>query len=148
MASVINFNDECVELAQSVKRGKTAHAIFSITDSNSCSIAYSSNEKKASCEEQWEDFTSHLPKDSCAYGIAGFKYVSPTDQVERCKTVFVLWAPSGSKQKDKMMVAFSSNGVVNKIGSGGIGCRVQGGGPASVDYEEVLNQVLARATVK
>ena len=56
--------------------------------------------------------------------------------------------PSGAPRKDKMMVAFSANGVVNKIGSGGIGCRVQAGGAHELDYEEVMNQVLSRSTVK
>ena len=99
-------------------------------------------------EEQWDHFISHLPQENCAYGLAEFKYISPTDGVERRKTVFVLWAPSAAPRKDKMMVAFSANGVVNKIGSGGIGCRVQAGRAQELEYQEVLNQVLARSTVK
>ena len=99
-------------------------------------------------QEQWNHFISHFLKDNCAYGLAELKYISATDRVERRKTVFVLWAPSAAPRKDKMMVAFSANGVVNKIGSGGIGCRVQAGSLQGLEYEEVLNQVLARSTVK
>eukprot|EP00009_Paramoeba_aestuarina_P002044 CAMPEP_0201515254 /NCGR_PEP_ID=MMETSP0161_2-20130828/6879_1 /ASSEMBLY_ACC=CAM_ASM_000251 /TAXON_ID=180227 /ORGANISM="Neoparamoeba aestuarina, Strain SoJaBio B1-5/56/2" /LENGTH=137 /DNA_ID=CAMNT_0047912039 /DNA_START=37 /DNA_END=446 /DNA_ORIENTATION=+ len=137
MASVINFNDECVEMAQSVKRGKTSHAIFSLSN-NSCSVAHSSSEKKeGTCEEQWEEFASHFPSDACAYGIAEFNYISPADQVERTKTVFVLWAPSRAPTKDKMMAAFSTKGITTKIGGGGIGCKFQAGGPSELEYEEV-----------
>ena len=59
-----------------------------------------------------------------------------------------MWAPSGAPRKDKMMIAFSSNGIVNKIGSGGIGCRVQAGSGEGVTYGHVLEQVLSRSTVK
>ena len=99
-------------------------------------------------EEQWDYSISHFPKENCGYGTAEFKYISPTDGVERMKTVFVLWTPSGAPRNDKMMMAFSANGVVNKLASGGIGCRIQHGRVEGLEYEDVLNQVLARSTVK
>ena len=150
MATVINFDDECTQLAQTVKRGKAPCAIFSISSpSNACTIVpIPSPHADMSGQEKWEHFISALPKDSCGYGVAPFNYISPTDGVARSKTVFILWAPSRAPRKDKMMVAFSANGVVNKIGSGGIGCRVQAGGAHELEYEEVMNQVLSRSTVK
>ena len=97
-------------------------------------------------EEQWEEFTSALPKDNCAYGIVTFKYISPADQVRRSKTVFVLWAPERAPVKEKMMAAFSVKGIKKMIGGGGI--PVQAEGSHELDYEYVLNQVLSRLTVK
>ena len=59
-----------------------------------------------------------------------------------------MWAPSQAPRKDKMMIAFSSNGIVNKIGSGGIACRIQAGSQDGVSYQQVMEQVLSRSTVK
>ena len=50
--------------------------------------------------------------------MGAFHFCSPQgcidpDGVARSKTVFILWAPSGAPRKEKMMVAFSANGVVS-----------------------------------
>ena len=60
--------------------------------------------------------------------------------------MILLWAPSGASVKEKMMAAFSSKGIGKEIGGGGI--RVQAEGAHELEYEDVLNQVLSRCTVK
>ena len=148
MASVINFDDHCVHLAQTVLRGKgTPYVIFSIDRlSNTCIPHPCDPSSSLKDKEQWEKFTDSLPKDNCAYGIVTFKYLSPADGVRRSKTVFVLWAPERAPVKEKMMLAFSSKGIKKMIGGGGI--PVQAEGAHELDYEHVLTQVLSRLTVK
>jgi hypothetical protein len=75
-------------------------------------------------------------------------YISPSDNVERTKVIFVYWAPDRAKMKEKMVTAFSVNGILNKIGEGGISARLQAESLGSLDYSDVVQQVLARATVK
>ena len=90
----------------------------------------------------------HLPKGRCAYCFVNFTYESPNDHIERTKVIFVYWAPEEAKMKEKMITAFSANGILNKIGEGGISARIQAESHASLDYNDVMQQLLARMTVK
>jgi cofilin len=149
MSSVIQFSDECLMAAKEVQSGKAQFCMFQIHNASECSVEVISRDKSEgrSCEERWEGFTQHLPKERCVYGLVNFSYMSPCDQIERTKVVFLYWAPSTAKMKEKMVTAFSSNAIVAKIG-GGISSRLQGGSIACVEYNEVMQQVLSRATVK
>mmetsp|Transcript_38440 Transcript_38440/g.53528 ORF Transcript_38440/g.53528 Transcript_38440/m.53528 type:complete len:151 (-) Transcript_38440:48-500(-) len=150
MASVVQFSDECISIARSVKSGKSKGCIFLIDDGK-CQTDYhdlSKSEDVVDGRTEWAEFTTHLPRDKCAYGLTHIKYISPSDHVKRSKLVFVMWAPDRAKIKEKMVVSFSANGIVGKIGEGGISCRLQGGSVASVDYDEVLEHALAQSTVK
>ena len=152
MASVALFSDECIQIAQSVKSGKTDFAIF-VLQHESFHLHFSTpkdtqKEERRTCEEKWQTFLAHLPAGQCAYGFVNFSYISPSDNVERAKVVFVYWAPGNSKMKEKMVSAFSSNGILNKIGEGGISSRVEAGSLSSLDYDDVMQHVLAKATVK
>jgi cofilin len=150
MASVAVFSDECVLAAMSVKSGKLASALF-VLDQDHFQVhsALSHNSlENASCQQKWQSFLEHLPKEKCAYCFVNFSYISPSDNVERTKVIFVYWAPDRAKMKEKMVTAFSVNGILNKIGEGGISARLQAESLGSLDYSDVVQQVLARATVK
>jgi cofilin len=148
MATVVMFSDECVKASQAVKSGKARYCIF-VVNANAFEIYHLQETKEEEdCQEQWNAFANHLPKDKCAYCFVNFSYMSPTDQVERSKVVFVLWSPENAKMKEKMMTAFSANGVLNKIGEGGISARIQAGCSSTIDYNVVVEHVLAKATVK
>ena len=118
MATVVAFPDECVSAAQAVKSGKSMFCVF-VTEGNGVEIHEMGERKiengkkdKEQCAEEWRTFTNQLPKGRCAYGLANFSYISPTDQIERNKVVFVLWAPGSifSKwRKEKLGIHFSSS---------------------------------------
>ena len=149
MASVIKFSDECIEIARNVKARKSEACIFSVDEGN-CKLDYYDESPKKNVDGRiaWEEFINHLPKNKCAYGLTHITYISPADKVERSKLVFVLWAPDVAKIKEKMVISFSANGVIGKIGGGGISCRLEGNSVASVTYDEALEHALARSTVK
>ena len=150
MASVAVFSDECVRVASSVKSGKAEFALFVLEQDHFQVHAVSVDDlgKESACQQKWQCFVEQLPRERCAYGFVNFSYLSPSDKVERSKVVFVYWAPDSAKMKEKMMTAFSVNGILNKVGEGGVSSRVQAGCVGSLGYEDVVQQVLARATVK
>ena len=149
MATVVSFSDECVNAAHAVKSGKATFCLYVVEGSEfQVHLIEERNDAAGSCEERWRSFIEHLPIGRCAYGFVNFSYISPTDHIERGKVVFVYWAPNDAKMKEKMVTAFSANGIITKVGEGGISARIQAGDLSSVEYSTVLDQVLARATVK
>ena len=86
-----------------------------------------------------------FPDDEPRYALIKFQYLSPTDNVQRGASVFVMWVPGLSKVKQKMMATMFSKPVKQQL-EGGV--TIQAGSMASLNYDDVLATVLSKKTVR
>ena len=97
----------------------------------------------------WENFVSKLPENECRYLFYTFKYISQVDNVERSKLIHILWTPKTADKKDKMMGAFFNEIVLDKLGAASaVICRLQASHSSNLAYNDILEKVSLKLTVK
>tara|TARA_R110002050_G_scaffold112982_1_gene227522 strand:+ start:926 stop:1384 length:459 start_codon:yes stop_codon:yes gene_type:complete len=151
--SLITLSNECLEAALKTKSGKASHCIFKYVDNTKVEIeSISENScregQSASPRDAWAEVEALFPEDRCLLALVNLRYFSEVDSVERAKLILVHWAPARAPMKEKMVASFSLNGIISQLGSGGIAHRHQAGNVAELDYDHVVEQALARSTVK
>jgi hypothetical protein len=149
----MHLSPEAHALYQDVHWGKVQAGTFVIASDSRCEVGAVYPRPAAtaarSSENGWNEMVSALPADRCAFLVANFDYVSTSDQVERSKVLFVVWAPAGAPIKEKMLSAFCARAIIAQCGSGGgIAAQLQGGCFAEVEYEVVREKILRMSTVK
>ena len=148
--SFMHLSSEAQDLYSNVFWGKLQGGTIRIVSDSLCDIGCAfpkSEEKDFSIE--WYRMIQSLPSDQCAFLVANFDYISVTDQVQRSKVLFIIWAPNEAPVKQKMLSAFCSKAIIDECGrGGGIGARLQGANMADLDYDVVKEKILRTSTVK
>ncbi len=96
-------------------------SVFNRTNSNTWMVFKFKDDKNLKgCLKgaEWNQMVDSLPKDDVRYGICNFTYVSPTDQVTRSKSIFVMWAPDGAPVKEKLKAAMYCRQVKTLLATG------------------------------
>lgn len=109
------------------------------------------NDKEIECclsGDGWGNLLGYLPTTDVRYVIANFSYVSPIDNIERVKRVFLMWAPDQARIKDKLKITMYSR-EAQKLLSGGASFHVliQGNELSDVDTDRVMEKIKSTATV-
>lgn len=91
-------------------------------------------------EKDWNDLLAYLPENEVRYLVVDFKYLSPNDNIERSKRIFVMWAPEYAPQKEKLMVTMYSKDVQNKLCGGSV-IYVQANELSDISYQRVLDKI-------
>eukprot|EP00211_Chloroparvula_japonica_P013585 CAMPEP_0119143774 /NCGR_PEP_ID=MMETSP1310-20130426/34824_1 /TAXON_ID=464262 /ORGANISM="Genus nov. species nov., Strain RCC2339" /LENGTH=130 /DNA_ID=CAMNT_0007135437 /DNA_START=108 /DNA_END=497 /DNA_ORIENTATION=+ len=125
--ALVRVSDEAMEAVNMVRTGKASFVVLEYVDDKMCEVADIGRGPMGSPQESWESFATdeHFPEDECRLGLVNFRYVSPTDKVERQKLALVHWAPGRSSMKARMVASFGLKGVKAQMGSGGISCSLQ-----------------------
>eukprot|EP01106_Pelomyxa_sp_JSP_P015248 TRINITY_DN5169_c0_g1_i1.p2 TRINITY_DN5169_c0_g1~~TRINITY_DN5169_c0_g1_i1.p2 ORF type:complete len:153 (-),score=73.88 TRINITY_DN5169_c0_g1_i1:185-604(-) len=133
MSSGVGVNDEVVSAYNELKLShKSRYIILQLsTDLKQVVVA-----KRAPTTATWADFIAELPKDDCRYGVFDLEFKS--EDGDRSKLVFVLWAPDTAKTKPKMIYT-SSKGDLRKS-LVGIGVEIQATDRSEIDLEAVLDK--------
>ena len=151
--SLITLSDECLAAALKAKSGKVTYCFLKFVNNTTVEVESLSETscrdgKSVSPREAWAEVEAKFPEDRCVLALVNVRYLSEVDAVERAKLILVHWAPARASMKEKMVASFSLNGIINQLGSSGIAHRHQAGNVADLDYAHVVEQALARSTVK
>jgi len=152
MASGVEVADACIAAYDLVKSGKQKYAIFKINDDYSEIVTCETEEckyKRKPVPEDFEQFLTHLPEDSCRYGIYLAQIgIMGVENVKgyREKIVFVVWAPDTAKIKDKMLIAASKEPL--KKACVGINYSFQFSSPGEVEAKEWIEKIGDSAVIK
>jgi len=87
----------------------------------------------------YAEFISSLPDNDCRYAVYNAEY--STDDGERAKFVFFLWAPDSSKVKAKMLYAGTKDALKKSLQ--GLQVEVQGTDKGEVSFEAVVEKCKA-----
>lgn len=66
----------------------------------------------------WETVQLSLQPNSVSYVICNLSYISPTDNIARDKTVFVMWAPETAPIKDRLKATMYNREAQRLLSSG------------------------------
>ena len=98
--------------------------------------------------DRWSNMIGYLPTNDVRFVISNFSYISPIDQVERVKRVFLMWAPDSAKVKDKLKITMFSKDAQKILGMGsGFHINVQANELSDVDEENILHKIQKNSTV-
>ena len=121
--SGVAVDDECVKVWQLLKTKKIKCANFRLTpDYKKIIVEEGSiiprNPRDPPNPEYFEKWTSSLPENECRYSCydaeIGINLGAGVSTGSRSKLVFVTWAPSTAKIKDKMVSASSKDAIKKK----------------------------------
>jgi hypothetical protein len=109
------------------------------------------NDKEIQCclsGDGWGTLLGYLPSTDVRYVIANFTYVSPIDNIERVKRVFLMWAPENARVKDKLKITMYSREAQKLLGRGAsFHVLIQGNELSDVDSDRVLEKIQTTSTV-
>jgi len=148
--------DECIEIMEQInsRKSKLSWAVFALQGEKQIVCeAHGQGPEDRDSEDQrhaaWEEFTSHFPEDDIRYGAYQFSYLSPTDNVVRGKTIFVMWVGPRSKPKKRMMATMYAKSVSRQLSSGmSFQVSYQANDTEDLAFDAALTKILSRATVK
>ena len=128
-------SEECISAFKRMNSSKS--------QSNCCAFSYDEHEHLQINSDlspsneaiSWDEMINKLRSDQCAYIFYQFKYISETDQIERSKLISILWSPHHAHRKEKMMSAFFSQSVHDKLSaSSAVFCHIQAADISSLEY--------------
>jgi hypothetical protein len=109
------------------------------------------NDKQIQCcssGKGWTTMLDNLPEKEVRYVISNYSYVSPTDNIERVKRVFLMWAPASAKIKDKLTISMYNREAQRLLGTGaGFHVVMQGNDHSDIDQECVIDKIKTSSTV-
>eukprot|EP01125_Pyxidicula_operculata_P005265 TRINITY_DN1897_c0_g1_i2.p1 TRINITY_DN1897_c0_g1~~TRINITY_DN1897_c0_g1_i2.p1 ORF type:complete len:140 (-),score=25.88 TRINITY_DN1897_c0_g1_i2:54-473(-) len=87
----------------------------------------------------YNEFVAQLPANDCRYAVYNVGY--STDDGERNKIVFFLWAPDSSKVKSKMLYAGTKDTIKKALQ--GLQVEIQGTDKSEVTWDAVVEKCRA-----
>lgn len=96
----------------------------------------------------WGRLIGYLPSSEVRYVIANYTYISPADNIERVKRVFLMWAPEAARVKDKLKITMYSREAQRLLGGGAtFHLSLQGNELSDVDSDRVIEKIKTTSTV-
>ena len=111
-------------------KGKYRYMVFKLNDALEEVVIDTTGAADAS----YDSFVATLPDNDCRYAVYNIEY--STEDGDRSKMVFFLWAPDTSKIKSKMLYAGTKDTIKKSLQ--GLQVEVQGTDKSEVSSEEVI----------
>ena len=109
------------------------------------------NENTLKCEvagDGWPQMLAWLPYNDVRFVICNFEYMSPDDNIERVKRLFLMWAPDEAKVREKLKITMFSRDAQKVLGMGfGFHTILQAAEVSDIDEKNVLLRIKRNCTV-
>ena len=133
-------SDEAVRVFTELKLGRSLRwIIFKLSDVKPVQVIV---ESTGAADEQhtWDHFVSLLPANECRYAAFSLDFDHPEGR--RNKMIFLLWSPSGSSIKNKMVFAASKADVMKAFT--GIGFSIGAHSASDLSLDSILDTLRQR----
>jgi hypothetical protein len=140
----LNFNSEAIACIKGAFNTKdwTQWGIFGINSKDITVQEFGIRWDQETAQGNWKQFLKSLPDNNVRYALCNFVYVSPMDNIERTKVVFIMWAPDTAKAKYKMKASMHYLDVKHQIEEhGGIQLTFQANEVEDISYTTVLEKI-------
>lgn len=114
----VNVNDDCIQKTSTFykRNSQLGWIIFKLDGDKTLLVdSCKTKDETFSFENTFDDFVDHLPKDDVRYALYNYEYESPTDKINRCKTIFIMWAPEQASIKRKMLTTMYLRDISNQL---------------------------------
>jgi len=123
--SGVTVQDQCVKMWERMKTSKIKSCQFKLTKDNKQIEVDEASVIEKGTEGAWKKFTSSLPDNECRYAIydvdMSIDLGAGLPAGTRTKLTFIVWSPSSSPIKQKMISAASKDALKKKLD----GCQVE-----------------------
>lgn len=150
--SGVSIDPSCIDVYNKIKTCKTKCCLFKINDQGNKIIPVEESQLKYSRNpnpENFEKFTSLFSSKQCVYAVYNVSLACQSDsglKTVREKIVFITWAPSSAKIKDKMLLASSSAAL--KKSCVGMAHDMQLGSESDLEAGEWVDSIGSMTTMK
>jgi cofilin len=141
MSSGVAVDAQCLEAFNDLKlHRRHRFIIYGLSDDGqSIVVKKTAAPTDDGLKAAYESFArQNLPADDCRYVVYDFEYQKEPG-LKRNKIVFLVWSPSASRVKAKMMYASSKDALRKRLD--GIAVEVQATDADEASYDSVLDKV-------